>query len=350
MSCTIHVDKLSNHTYEKLKIKIGEDDQTVGVERVLQSLRTGYLFEGGFLVNSKEEVVFNLEPNSNYYFVGFKRPRSASVTEIPSETALAPTNHLVANPSNKSLPVKEPATTTSASIISTNGTVSDNKEKKSKSKKNKGNEDSNLESPDGEGNKSSKRKVILKDPLAPKKSLSGYLIFSNEKKPLVKQMEPDIKPREMMERLGALWRELSEEQKGEYLKVAEFDKVQYERELEAYLAMHPESVLHQKEQVTKKPKNGDVEVTASASHSFASLATGHAIPPAQKKAKQPVMTFYDNEDADDDDDDDDDERAPSTGAKAFIPTYKSSGIKAATPVTAPVLSAEVSGYMYFPFM
>jgi len=326
--CTIHIDKNSSHQYQKLKFQT--NDNGLDVERVLPLLRSGSFCDGGFLVNSNEEVVFVVQPGHDYYFMGFKRHRSPSMAEDGSQVV----------PSSVTAPVSfQPTKVTTTAMAS----IPNNKEKKSKTNNIKVGGD---ELPNG---KRPKKAPKEKDPYAPKKSLSGYLLFSNEKSAEVRQSEPDIKPREVMERLGALWRQLSDEQKSVYLQVAERDKLRYDRELEVYLAEHPESVLHQ-QLAYKKPKKDVDTTTATASSSLAAVSAATSL---QKKIKQPISNISYGEEEDEEDEEEEDEeeeRVTIPKSSAFASTSKPIATTVSAPATKPsafaALSAEVSKLRY----
>merc|ERR1711879_839273 len=82
-----------------------------------------------------------------------------------------------------------------------------------------------------------KKRVVKKqkDPNAPKKAQSAYMIFCNENRPIVKEENPDASFGEMGKLLGARWKELSDEGKKPYNDKAEQDKGRYEREKQAYV-------------------------------------------------------------------------------------------------------------------
>eukprot|EP00695_Tsukubamonas_globosa_P003436 TRINITY_DN631_c0_g1_i4.p2 TRINITY_DN631_c0_g1~~TRINITY_DN631_c0_g1_i4.p2 ORF type:complete len:140 (-),score=64.84 TRINITY_DN631_c0_g1_i4:231-590(-) len=81
-----------------------------------------------------------------------------------------------------------------------------------------------------------KRTKATKDPNAPKKPLSAYMFFCADKRPEVKEEQPDLKPPQVLKALGEKWREISEEDKKPYEKKAEEDKKRYAEALEEYEA------------------------------------------------------------------------------------------------------------------
>lgn len=68
----------------------------------------------------------------------------------------------------------------------------------------------------------------------PKKPRSAYILFSMEKRPEVLAENPDLKAKEVMRKLGKLWKELPESQKEEYKDKQSEEKAAYERLMKHY--------------------------------------------------------------------------------------------------------------------
>lgn len=74
-----------------------------------------------------------------------------------------------------------------------------------------------------------------KDPNAPKKPRSAYILFCQKNREKAKkECGADTKPSAVMAQLGAMWNKLSEKAKKPFLKEAEEDKKRYEEEKAAY--------------------------------------------------------------------------------------------------------------------
>lgn len=82
---------------------------------------------------------------------------------------------------------------------------------------------------------SPKRTKAPKDPNAPKKPLSAYILFSNDQRDKVKSEKPELAAdnKALMSELGARWRQLDDEAKRPWNKLAAEDKMRYEREMSA---------------------------------------------------------------------------------------------------------------------
>lgn len=77
----------------------------------------------------------------------------------------------------------------------------------------------------------SKRK---KDPNAPKRPNSSYIIFCGDQREKVKKSNPDMSATEITSKLGELWKALPEKDRKKYADAADKDKSRYEKEMESY--------------------------------------------------------------------------------------------------------------------
>ncbi|KAI8912590.1 high mobility group box domain-containing protein [Gorgonomyces haynaldii] len=81
---------------------------------------------------------------------------------------------------------------------------------------------------------SKKKPRAKKDPNAPKKGLSAFMIFSQENRPKIKEENPEASFGELGKLLGQKWKELDEEDKKPYQEKAEADKARYEKQMSEY--------------------------------------------------------------------------------------------------------------------
>jgi mRNA-degrading endonuclease RelE of RelBE toxin-antitoxin system len=79
-----------------------------------------------------------------------------------------------------------------------------------------------------------KRKRAKKDPNAPKRALSAFFFFSNEKRPEVQQSHPEWKVGQIAQELGRVWKSLNEEDREIYEKKAQEDKERYAEQMKVY--------------------------------------------------------------------------------------------------------------------
>jgi hypothetical protein len=73
-----------------------------------------------------------------------------------------------------------------------------------------------------------------KDPNAPKKPATAFLLFSNEKRQSVKDEFPDIDPKEIMAKLGELWRAATDAEKAPYEEIAKGKKQEYDGKMSVF--------------------------------------------------------------------------------------------------------------------
>lgn len=68
-----------------------------------------------------------------------------------------------------------------------------------------------------------------KDPNAPKKGMSAFMIFSQENRSLIKEANPTATFAEIGKKVGESWSSLTDEQKVEFNVKSEADKVRYQK-------------------------------------------------------------------------------------------------------------------------
>ena len=73
-----------------------------------------------------------------------------------------------------------------------------------------------------------------KDPYAPKRNLSAYLLFCKDQRSNVKTNNPSWNAKDVVRELGRLWRDLDKGTKDKFSKLAAEDKQRYLSELETY--------------------------------------------------------------------------------------------------------------------
>lgn len=78
------------------------------------------------------------------------------------------------------------------------------------------------------------KKKAEKDPKAPKKPLTSYIIFCTEKRKSIVDKDPKMAPKDVSRKLAELWRALSENEKAVYSKKAEAEKERYQNEMKNY--------------------------------------------------------------------------------------------------------------------
>ena len=79
-----------------------------------------------------------------------------------------------------------------------------------------------------------KKKKAKKDPNAPKKGLSSFMIFSQKMRPKVKAENPELTFGELGKKMGELFKALSPEEKEPYEALAQADKERSAKATAAY--------------------------------------------------------------------------------------------------------------------
>ncbi|PRP86617.1 structure specific recognition protein 1 [Planoprotostelium fungivorum] len=84
------------------------------------------------------------------------------------------------------------------------------------------------------GNTNAKTKK-KKDPAKPKRAMSSFMFFANEKRPEVREANPGMKITDVGKRLGELWKETSAEERKKYELMSSRDSERYQEELKSYV-------------------------------------------------------------------------------------------------------------------
>lgn len=78
------------------------------------------------------------------------------------------------------------------------------------------------------------KKKAKKDKDAPKRPLSAYFFYIQERRETLKKEKPSLENKELIKTMGEEWNKLSDEDKKPYVKKAEADKKRYQEEMKAY--------------------------------------------------------------------------------------------------------------------
>lgn len=79
-----------------------------------------------------------------------------------------------------------------------------------------------------------KRKRAKKDPHAPKRALSAFFFYSQDKRPEIQSSHPEWKVGQVAQELGKMWKTVSQEMKDSYETRAQQDKDRYAEEMRHY--------------------------------------------------------------------------------------------------------------------
>jgi len=109
---------------------------------------------------------------------------------------------------------------------------------KSKAKAKSKNENEAKDKKEKKANKKGKseKKKKEKDPKAPKKPGSGYMDYCAEQRKVLAKSEPTLKGKDVMSKLGEMWKALSEDDKKKYQDAAKAATEKWKEELKEYEA------------------------------------------------------------------------------------------------------------------
>ena len=79
-----------------------------------------------------------------------------------------------------------------------------------------------------------KKNKKVKDPKAPKRGLSAWIIYTNEMRPKFKADNPEKSTTELTTLMSQEWRNMTDEDKKKYIDLAEVDKQRYMKEKDEY--------------------------------------------------------------------------------------------------------------------
>jgi len=129
----------------------------------------------------------------------------------------------------------------------------------------------------GEEDEKKKKGTKRKARKGPKKALTAYVFFCNEKRSDVKTNNPDATFGEIGKKLGQMWKEVTDSEKKKYKKMQEEDKKRYEKE---------------KSEMPEGEDGGDEEDRGKKKRK---TAKSKKDPNEPKKAKSAYMFFGDDE-------------------------------------------------------
>jgi hypothetical protein len=102
------------------------------------------------------------------------------------------------------------------------------------------------------------KKKKLKDENAPKKAKTSYMYFCDEMRSKLRDENPEMKMTEITKILGSTWKDLSDDEKGVYVKKASKDKKRFENEIVGYVRPSDDELVEQKvnKKTSRKKEDG----------------------------------------------------------------------------------------------
>jgi hypothetical protein len=109
--------------------------------------------------------------------------------------------------------------------------------------------------------KKAKKKKKKVDPNAPKRPLTGYMLFAKEVRPSVVAKFPELKTPDISKELGKMWKALTEEERQRYNNDYREKKKVFDTDLKQYKEDHPEIAEQEEEEEEETPKKGKKAAT-----------------------------------------------------------------------------------------
>ena len=82
--------------------------------------------------------------------------------------------------------------------------------------------------------KEKRTKKAKKDKDAPKRAITAFFFYNQERREKLKKEQPNLNIKEIIKTMSTEWKSLSDEKKKPYIQKAEADKKRYEAEKKAY--------------------------------------------------------------------------------------------------------------------
>lgn len=131
-----------------------------------------------------------------------------------------------------------------------------------------------------------KKRVAKKDPNAPKRPLSSYMVFCQEQRDTVKRENENMGAKDILKELGARWGLLSDEEKQPYKAKFEKNKKIYASQKEKYDAEKANESSASEEEDEPKRKYTKKAPTSKKSSTVKKSSTTKKVAAKKKSAKQ----------------------------------------------------------------
>ena len=112
--------------------------------------------------------------------------------------------------------------------------------------------------------KSEKKKRVKKSKDAPKNAKSAYIIFCQEMRVTVKEENPDLSSKEILTKLGAMWKDIKDTDEVEkYNQLATNDKDRYKDEMANYVPVEETEKIEKKAEAILDDDEGNNETKSN---------------------------------------------------------------------------------------
>ena len=88
----------------------------------------------------------------------------------------------------------------------------------------------------------------------PKKPLNAYLIFCKENQKIIREENPELGAKDIMKKMGEIWKSLDADEKNKYNNKASLDKDRYQEEVKDYIPNSSEENVEKKDTKVEKTK------------------------------------------------------------------------------------------------
>ena len=141
--------------------------------------------------------------------------------------------------------------------------------------------------------KKSKKSKKVKDPNAPKRAKSNYILFCEDRRPKLKTSKPTLSAKELIVECGKAWKSLSAKEKEKFVNLAEKDKVRFQNEMKSYTP--PENSETEKEVKEKRPLTAYLYYYNTVRKRIASEMTGQSSKDVTKEVGARWKSLSDSE-------------------------------------------------------
>jgi hypothetical protein len=133
-----------------------------------------------------------------------------------------------------------------------------------------------------------RKSSAISAPPAPRGAMGAYIFFTEKQRPNEKKAQPDLSFGSMGRLLGFKWKELTDDEKTAFQKLAEKDKIRYEIEYKKWSEAYPEAAEEAKKRKKKKGKAEKKQKKKRAPNAYVLFSKANR--PAIKEAN-PEKTF-----------------------------------------------------------
>ncbi|KAJ2918238.1 hypothetical protein MD484_g2154, partial [Candolleomyces efflorescens] len=148
---------------------------------------------------------------------------------------------------------------------------------------------------DGDGSKKRKRSVKPKDPNAPKRPASSYILFQNEKRGLLREENPQLSNAAILQLCSDMWKNADDETREEYNRKQLAEKTRYELDKKAWDSRTPAEVAAAEQATAEAAASKKANKPGRSKKAPAPVAAVQARPPPEADSDEDAETGDDSE-------------------------------------------------------